>query len=406
MLLFNRLEDLNNLRAIKGDQHRIVGKGVYEFDGTSWLPEAEIAKEAGEPLPSVAPSRSDPVQPQSTGYREKKDSTVTDMTPTIGKLDIDVNKGAGVDPAIAALISRPGYGSDGNGFGGGMNGIFGLAALGLVFGRGGGLFGNGDGSGAAAAMAAGETKEAIYNSSLSNINATHAGQLSALQSAATTNLAIAGSANETQEAICDVKAAVANTAALISGAVAQVGLENCKQHGDLSTQAAIANGTARTEAVASEARLSTTVLQGQNALSASLMSGFNNVERGQDNINQNILLQGCQTREAIKDCCCETQKGILATQNQITLSELRLTQATRDSTAAILDKLNADKISDLQDQLNQARLDASQNSQTLAIENAIKAVQASQPSVEVIVNNVVTNLLRFLPSSSTFAKAA
>lgn len=288
---------------------------------------------------------------------------MTETSPVTNHFDIDAHKGSSsMDPAMALLAGN--RGGDGL-FGGNGGGLVSGLLLGTLL-RGGGLFG-GNGEGAAVAVAAGETKDAIYASSLSNINATHAGQLSSLQSAATTNLAISNAMNETTEAIGDVKATVAASQALVQGAVSQVGLESCRQFGALATELAIQNGTSRTEAVASEARLSTTILQGQNALSASMMSGFNATERGQDNIIQQMLLQGCSIKEAIAACCCETQKGILQTQNQITMSEMRTTQAIKDGTATILERLNNDKISDLQDQLAQARLEASQAEQTAAI---------------------------------------
>jgi len=331
-----------------------------------------------------------PATAPSLGVASKKErEKMTDMVPVKQHFDIDMNKGAGVDPALA-MLAGGNRGGDGL-FGGNGGGLVGGILLGTLF-RGGGLFGgNGEGV-AAAAVASGETKDAIYSSSLAGINATHASQLSSLQSDATTNLAIATSSADLNKAICDVATTVAQSQALVQGAVAQVGLESCRQFGALSTELAIQNGTTRTEAVASEARLSTTILQGQNALSASLMSGFNQTERGQDSINQNILLQSCSIKEAIKDCCCETQKGILATQNQISMSEMRTAQAISASTASILERLTNDKISDLQDSLAQARLAASQADQTKELEAAINAKLNSTltPLLQVFANATAT----------------
>lgn len=330
--------------------------------------EPEKPKEIPQPIPSHSPSAAPATAPESLGVASKKErQKMTEMVPVKQHFDIDMNKGAGVDPALAMLAGN--RGGDGLFGGNGGGGLIGGLLLGTLL-RG-GMFGAGDG--AAAAVASSETKDAIYASSLAGINATNAAQISALQSAATTNLAISNAMNESTEAIGDVKATVAASQALVQGAVSQVGLESCRQFGALATELAIQNGTTRTEAVAAEARQTTTMLQGFNNATLAMTTGFNQVERGQDAINQNILLQGCQTREAIKDCCCETQKGILATQNQIAMSEMRTTQAVADSTAAILNKLNQDKISDLQDSLAQARLQASQADQTKELEAAINA---------------------------------
>lgn len=101
-------------------------------------------------------------------------------------------------PMMAMMANRgPGYGYDGGGFGG-MNGILGIAALGLIFGRGrGGLFGGGDDGGGCGA----ETRLQSNADTLALLNAVGNAKDATTGGFATTALALSQGFANTKDAV-------------------------------------------------------------------------------------------------------------------------------------------------------------------------------------------------------------
>lgn len=145
-----------------------------------------------------------------------------------------------------------------------------------------------------------------------------------------------------------MKSTVAASQALVQGAVDAVGLESCRQFGALSTSLAIQNGTTRTEAVATEARLSASIYQQANAAAMQAAQGFNQVERGQDQLQRSIQETACDTQKQLAECCCEMRSGIKDVQTGILMSESRLAAQATANTQRIVDLITSEKINALE----------------------------------------------------------
>lgn len=121
------------------------------------------------------------------------------------------------------------------------------------------------------------------------------------------------------------------------------------------------------------------------ALNNTAVNGFNN-------LTQNLMTSGFETRSAINDlsaqlaqCCCEAKTSILenryldaqntcALQNAIATSTRDIVDGQRASTDAILGFLTNEKISSLQAQNASLAAQLSQNAQTSQIINTLRPV--------------------------------
>jgi len=233
--------------------------------------------------------------------------TMADMTYPMVKVENEIPKSTGIDPALAAMMGNQG------GFGG-MGGMSMLLPWLFLFARG-GLFG-GAGTEAGAINARDIAKD-TYETAIDQMNANNTGFNS------------------------------------VNSNINALGLSNCN----------------------SFANVNNNVAQYAFGLERAMCSGFNSTQ-----------MQGYQNFAALaqqlSQCCCQTQLNIERSQNalQSQIAGVNYESAVRTAailervnsgTQQILDKLCDDKISDLQNQLNQCNIAQNNLQQTNAILGAL-----------------------------------
>lgn len=107
--------------------------------------------------------------------------------------------------------------------------------------------------------------------------------------------------------------------------------------------------------------LNTTILNGIAGLTGSLTNGFNNV-------NNNLT----ENRFAQQQCCCDTNRNIDAMRAEAAANTCSIIQASHDDTDRILGYLTNQKIENLQNELQSARIIAQNNRQTQELIEALK----------------------------------
>lgn len=244
----------------------------------------------------------------------KGENTMADMAYPVVKVENEIPKSTGIDPMVAAMM-----GNNQNGFGnfGGMSML--LPWL-FLFARG-GLFG---------------------------VSGTEAGAINARDIAKDTYETAIDQMNANNTGFNSVNANINN-----------LGLSQCN----------------------SFANVNNNVAQYAFGLERALCSGFNQTQ-----------MQGYQNFAALaqqlSQCCCQTQLNIERSQNAVQqqLAEVNYESANRtaaiiasqvNGTQQILDKICDDKISDLQNQLNQCNIAQNNLQQTNAILGALTNQAAS-----------------------------
>ena len=91
-----------------------------------------------------------------------------------------------------------------------------------------------------------------------------------------------------------------------------------------------------------------------NQLTTTTLQGFNSQAMQTQNATNQIIAQGTANAAAMAACCCELKEAI---------------SRDGDETRALI---NSNRMNDLENALAEARLQASQTSQTIAIVNALK----------------------------------
>jgi hypothetical protein len=237
----------------------------------------------------------------------KEAITMAETTYPMVKIENEIPKSNGTDPMLAAMMGNQG------GFGGGMGGMSMLLPWLFLFARG-GLFGQ---NGEAGAINARDIAKDTYETAIDQMNASNAGFNS------------------------------------VNGNISNLGLSQCN----------------------SFANVNNNVAQYAFGLERAMCSGFNQTQ-----------MQGYQNFAALSQqlasCCCTTQLNIERSQNalQQQIAEVNYESANRTAaiiasqvqgTQSILDKLCDDKISDLQNQLNQCAIAQNNLQQTNAILGAL-----------------------------------
>ena len=118
--------------------------------------------------------------------------------------------------------------------------------------------------------------------------------------------------------------------------------------------------------------LQTALCGGFAGVTASINNGFAQAEIAENSRNVANMQQMFSLQQQLSQCCCDNRMATVQTQNIVQSEGAATRLAIENQTQAILDKLCAQEIVNLQNQLNAANLAASQTAQTQAIIAALK----------------------------------